>query len=507
MRVQNNYHFQNWSKTFSCQSKALYQPRSEDELKDVLMIAQRDNAVVKVIGSGHSPSDIACVGDLHAGSDTSPTSSQQSNAQSKYRKSRDILINLDLYDRVLVLNKANSTITVQAGIRLRQLNEYLDSNGLALTNLGSISEQSIAGAISTGTHGTGIDYGILASSVIEMTLIKADCSVITLSLSQNPSIFKAALCGLGCLGIISTVTLKVVPAFNLVISHHTMSFDCMIEQWQVLVNSADHVRFWWFPYTDRVVCWRAMRSNDIDQAQRQSAQKQLQNQSSWMKDKFYGKFVLESLLYCTRFVPSLLPVLNEASFNYQFKQRYDKMEPDSDLKLSMIKRNLSIHKSFQGFNFDCLFPQHVTEWCVEWKSAAPKALVDLKASIDRDPQCKQIQAHFPVEIRFVKGDDIHLSPAYGTEGVCYIGIIVFKPFGVDFVDRKVFWQEYESIMQRYNGRPHWAKQHQLTPSDLNVLYPKFEEFCALRKQMDPDGRFVNNYIQRHLLGTDTKSKL
>ena len=227
-------------------------------------------------------------------------------------------------------------------------------------------------------------------------------------------------------------------------------------------------------------------------------------QESWWRARLMGYHVLQALLYGTKYLPNLLPTLNQFYERLLFERA-----PAQDRPLTAAQPHVDvIDHSDRVFNFDCLFRQYVTEWAVEWRHSAPEALRQLKHLIDEDQRRGAdgngngppplIRAHFPVEIRFVQGDRTWLSPAYGHDAVCYIGIIMYRPYGRDVFPRRFFWDAYEAIMLAQRGRPHWAKAHGLHWWQLDKLYPKFADFCRMRDQLDPDGRFLNAYSRRHL---------
>jgi len=411
-------------------------------------MAKKNNRKIRMVGSGHSPSDIACTD--------------------------DIMISLSNLNRILEVNHQTNEVKVEAGITISKLNEQLLRHGLAISNLGSISDQTIAGAISTGTHGTGISFGILATMITSLEVITADGSLVGCSEKINGELFKAALCSLGCLGIIVTVTLKVEKAFKLHAIQAPSKLQDVLKDLDKLVKENQHFRFWWFPHTQNVITWAANRTE----------KRSVPILENWFQDRFLGYHLLEFLLYLSTFVPSSVPSLNTAYFQLLFS-----------------KLNEKVDQSFKVFNFDCLFKQYVTEWAIPIENTA-EALIALEKFIESH----DIKAHFPVEVRFVKKDEIPLSPAYGRD-TCFIGIIMYRPYGQDTPIEK-YWTGYTEIMQKYNGRPHWAKAYELTPDQLEKVYPKMEDFLTIRQQLDPNQMFVNDYIARHLLGKrKLKSKL
>lgn len=224
-------HFSNWASTYSATPRDYHEPQSVEEVASLVKQAAADGRVVKVVGGAHSPNDCAM--------------------------SNDTMISLKRMNKVLVVDKENAIVKMQAGIYLHELHEILDGHGLAVPNLGSISEQSIAGCICTGTHGTGAQQGILATHMLELQMVAADGSVKILSRNSNPELFTAALCSLGCLGIITGVVLQCVPAFDLHVVESEDTLQNTLHDLKNRITSAPFYRFWWFPHTERVWEWRA----------------------------------------------------------------------------------------------------------------------------------------------------------------------------------------------------------------------------------------------------------
>ncbi|CAG8518944.1 9314_t:CDS:2, partial [Ambispora leptoticha] len=223
-RTQKNYQFRNWADTFRCIPELYFRPESEDEIVNIVNLARENHKTVKVVGAGHSPSDLACT--------------------------NEYMINLDDLNHVLEFDPKSLIVTVEAGIRLFQLNQELKWRGIALRSLGSISDQSIAGAISSATHGTGINFGNLSTQVIGLTLVTASGQKISCSKEKNTEIFKAALCSIGALGIITRVTIQCEAEFRLEAEQKPIKLDAILNDLEKVVYSAEHVRFWWFSPTD-----------------------------------------------------------------------------------------------------------------------------------------------------------------------------------------------------------------------------------------------------------------
>jgi L-gulonolactone oxidase len=242
----------------------------------------------------------------------------------------------------------------------------------------------------------------------------------------------------------------------------------ILPNWHTIAHSAEHVRYWWFPYSDRAVIWRANRTTE-------QITQRLPNMS-WFRERFLGYYTYEFSLFLSRFAPKLLtPVIERGKVACLHNQKTTIIGPSN-----------------QVFNFDCLFSQRVNEWAIPAENA-PEAIRRLRKVIRH----ASFPVHFPIEIRFVAADDIWLSPAQGHD-VCYIGIIMYRPYNKP-VPYKLFWHEYEKIMRSLGGRPHWAKAHGLVHEDLARLYPHLDDFLDVRQQLDPSGLFLNEYLRRHIL--------
>ncbi|KAG0065879.1 hypothetical protein BGZ89_007833 [Linnemannia elongata] len=451
--------FQNWAQTFRCVPEQYYTPTTEEEIIKIILLARISGKNVKAIGTGHSPSDLACTDGF--------------------------MINTDKLNRLISVDEEKMTITVQAGMKLHKLHDLLELHDLAMSNLGSISDQSVAGIMSTATHGTGAEYPSMCASVLELTLITATGETISCSKMEQADIFNAAVCSLGALGIITRMTLQCERAFRLENKQEPAKLDDVLNNLDSIIHSAEHVRLWWYPHTDNVVVWRANRTT-----------KEISLPApSWRTSKWFAVHAYEGLLYICRFIPRLIPTLSRFMFWATQSKPIERVDD-----------------SVKVFNFDCLFSQYVNEWSIPWSRTA-EALRALDHFIesgsvkdnkeqDRSATTKAkkeapLNVHFPIEIRFVKKDDVWLSPAYGVDS-CYIGIIMYRPYGMP-VPYKRFWAGYETIMASFDGRPHWAKAHSVTPEGLEESYPKMKEFSAIRQRLDPEGMFLNDYLRRHLV--------
>ena len=426
MKQQTGYRFFNWAKNETCVAQKFFQPETEEEIIEVVKQSKK----IRVVGTGHSW-NATCL-------------------------TQDTLINFDNYKNVLLLDKEKLQVKIQPGIKLWQLNEYLDKEGLALKNLGSISYQSVAGAISTGTHGSGINYQILGSQIEEFSLIKADGEKVILHCERDKELFNNCMVNLGCLGIISEITLHIVPAFNLHDYTVAVSFNEAVDRLKELVNNTDHFKMWWFPHTDKMVLFRYTRTADKanDSAFRQ-----------WFLDELVSVSIYRLLLKIGNIKRSWRKIINRL-LELNFKTPLDRIE-----------------KSYKVFNV----PEPPLHREVEWAfdiSVAQNLLRDYKQLINTSNHL----INFIQEIRFTKADDFALSACYGRDTI-WLGAYNADNFG---------WEElmndFEALAKKYNGRPHWGKEFNVDKKYLQAVYPKFKEFEELKKQFDPNGKFTNDFI-------------
>uniref|UniRef100_UPI00398E92C4 L-gulonolactone oxidase-like n=1 Tax=Pristiophorus japonicus TaxID=55135 RepID=UPI00398E92C4 len=254
------YQFQNWATTYSCVPQLYFEPGSVEEIRQVLELAQQRSKRVKIVGRGHSPSDIACTDDY--------------------------LIRLNKLHRLLQVDKEKQQVTVEAGMLLTDLNEELASLGLALSNIGAVSDVAAGGVIGTGTHNTGIQHGILATQVVALTLMTAAGDVLECSDTVNGEIFQAARLHLGSLGVVLNVTIQCVPAFNIHLKQFPQTLTEVLNDLDTHLKQSDYFRFFWFPHTDKVTVFYADHTDKPAKAA-----------SSWLWDYAIGYYLLELLLW------------------------------------------------------------------------------------------------------------------------------------------------------------------------------------------------------------------
>ena len=420
----------NWAGNQQVNGVSLFAPRSEEELQRVVQFAIANNTRVKAVGSGHSFTAIALA--------------------------EGILIDLTNYDAVIDIDKNANTVTVQSGIQLSKLNLFLNSIGMAMQNLGDIADQTISGAISTSTHGTGIKLTGIANQVIALRLVLADSSVVDCSATSNPELFECARVGLGALGIISTVTLQVVPAFNLAVIEQPMRVDELLEDLEHHIATNDHFEFFWVPHTGWALTKRNNRTLD--------AAKPMGKMSHWYSKTLMENYAFGAVCMLGRARPSLIPKLAKA--------------------LPASGRNEYSDSSFKVFTSKRVVKFYEMEYAIP-REACAEALNRVRRLVEDSG----FFLNFPVEVRFTAPDEIPLSTASNRESA-YIAVHIYK--GMDFVP---YFKAVESVMNSYQGRPHWGKLHFQNAESLAPRYPKWQQFQTVRDQVDPKRVFTNSYLE------------
>jgi L-gulonolactone oxidase len=416
-------------------------PTSEPEIAQVVRDAASRGQRVKVVGAGHSFTDIACTDGVQ--------------------------VSLDDYNRVLDVDRANGKVTVQAGIRLGPLNEALANEGLAMSNLGDIAYQSIAGAISTGTHGTGKDFGNLATFVSSMTMVLADGSTLRCEPDIDEKTFRAAQVGIGALGVISTVTLRCEPAFNLRAVEDAMKIDDVLEKMDDLVESNEHFEFYWFPHTTSA--WTKQNNRTTDPPTPRRRWKEFQN------DIIMSNVAFGAVCRVGRMRPTMIPTLTQ------------KLVAPGVGRIRRVSRSDLVYTSPRLVKFSEM------EYAIP-REHGREAIEGIRKLIDANG----FNVNFPIEVRVVAPDDILLSPAHGR-ATCYIAVHMYQK-----MDYKPYFHAVEDLMMSLRGRPHWGKLHFRTAADLRPAYPRFDDFIAVRNRLDPTGVFRNDYLDR-VLGPPTSA--
>lgn len=425
--------WRNFGRNQACVPAAWHRPTTEDELVAIVRRAAAEGRTVKAVGAGHSYSAIACT-DGH-------------------------LVDLSGYDRILAADPATGVVTVQAGIPLWRLNEELAARGLAMEVLGDIAYQSIAGAVSTGTHGPGVRFANLSSRVLGARIIDGAGTVHECSAEHDPDLWLAARVGLGAVGLLSTVTLQAVPAFNLHAVEEARRIDDVLAELDDLVDGTDHFGMFWFPGSRTAVTKVSTRT--------QEPARPRPRLGAWTNDVLVDNHLFGAACkVATRFPRAGRTIAAGAAGKRrtEWTDRSDRVFATPRL-VRVVEMEYSIPRA-----------------------AFPEAFARLGRLVDD----VGVPITVPVEIRWSAGDDAPLSHAHGRDSA-YIAVHTYR--GVPYDQ---YFQGVEAIMMSLEGRPHWGKLHFQSAETLAPRFPRWDAFQDVRRRMDPEGRFANPYTDRVL---------
>ncbi len=408
-------------------------PTSPEAVAAILKQAAAAHKTVRVVGSGHSFTPLVATDQW--------------------------LISLERMQGVRSVDPVHRRASVWAGTTLRRLGAELAAHKLAQANLGDIDAQTLAGAISTGTHGTGRELGILATQVHSLTLVTTAGEILHCSRDENRTLFLAALVSLGALGIIVELTLNLQPAYHLHTQAQTMRWDACLGTLEQLIAANRHFEFFWFPYTNLV---HTKTQNCTD--------KPAAAHSADLKTTLVDNLLFLGVSEVCRHVPAAVPSLNAISAIGM--SRVDHVRP-----------------SHLAFVTPRMVKFQEQEYSIPIAAVVP-ALEQVRGTLEQ----QRFAVNFPVEVRFVQGDDIWLSPAHGRDSA-YLAFHVYK--GMEY---KPYFAHVERIMRAFGGRPHWGKLHTLRSAELAPLYPHWADFQTLRRQLDPGGTLLSPYLSELLNG-------
>lgn len=426
--------WRNWAGNVTVRPARTVAPSSTEELAAAVRAAAADGLKVKAAGTGHSFTAAAATDGL--------------------------LIHPHRLTGVRAVDRAAGTVTVAAGTPLKVLNSTLSANGLSLTNMGDIMEQTVSGATSTGTHGTGRDSASISAQITALDLVTASGEVLTCSRAQNPEIFAAARIGLGALGVISEITFAVEPEFLLTAHEEPMGFERVTREFDQLAVENEHFEFYWFPHTGNCNTKRNNRSP--------GPAAPLGRVGGWIEDELLSNGFFQVACSVGRTLPSAVPGIAKISSRALSARTYT----DIPYKVFTSPRRVRF------MEMEYALP----------REAAVAALGELKALIERS----RLKVSFPVEVRTAPADDIALSTASGRE-TAYIAVHMYR--GTPY---QAYFSAAERIMTAHGGRPHWGKLHSRDAEYLAGVYPHFGRFAAVRDRLDPERLFANPYLRRVL---------
>lgn len=422
--------WRNWSGYVSSPKATVETPASRTALAAVLRDAAARGGTVRLAGAGHSFSPLV--------------------------QTDDRIVSLDRMQGLIALDEDRRIARVHAGTRLFALGPALAARGFAMENLGDINAQSLAGATSTATHGTGITLGNLSTQIDSLTVLRADGEEVRASTDENPALFAGGRVGLGVLGVLTEIALRVVPAFRLRLERGAMRLDDCLAQADALTERHRSFEFYWFPHTDTVLtkAWD-LTDEPVDAAH-------------WIgraSESFLENTVFGALCGLSRRAPGLCPAL-------------------SRLCASTVSPGRQVNASHAMLSTERRVRFNEMEWALPAERGAD-ALREIRALIAR----RTFPLMFPLEYRWVRADDIWLSPDYGRDTV---RISVHQYRGMPF---DAYFDAVQAICLNHGGRPHWGKMHTLDARALAACYPRWDDFLALRERMDPHGLFLTPYLR------------
>ncbi len=428
--------WQNWARSASTRPVRVERPRSPEGVQRAVQAAAAQGLRVKAVGASHSFSGIAATG--------------------------DVLLELDDLQGLVSADAARGRVTLLAGTRLHRIPRLLAKYGLAMENLGDIDQQSIAGAISTGTHGTGARFGGLSTQVTGVTLITAAGEFLRIDEERNPELLPAVALGLGALGILVEVTLQCVPAYLLRAVDEPLPLGEVRESLSERVAASDHFEFYWFPHTE--VALTKSQHRMPESARREP----LPAFGKWVDETLLSNAVYRVTCAASVLVPALAPPVNR-------------------LGTRLIGDRTYTDRSHRVFTQSRRVRFREMEYALPVEETLP-AFDEVRALIDR----RGWRIEFPVEVRFAASDDLWLSTACGRDS----GYIAVHRYWR--ADPSAYFREIEQILLAHGGRPHWGKMHTLGAEQLRERYPRFDDFLAARDRLDPERVFSNTYLDRVL---------
>jgi L-gulono-1,4-lactone dehydrogenase len=422
-------------------------PRSAEEVAGEVRRAGADGLTVRMVGTGHSFTPAAVTD--------------------------GVLLHPGALTRIRSVDAAAGLATVEAGCPLRVLNAELLARGLSLANMGDIQVQTVAGAIQTGTHGTGRDVGGMAAQVAGLELVLADGTIVTCGvgpgrttppdptgISPRADLFDAARVGLGALGIVTAVTFKVVPSFLLEAREEPMRWSEVIARLDELTSENEHFEFYWFPHTEGCLTKRNNRSA--------GPPRPLSRMRYLLDDEILSNTVFGVTCRLGHLAPTTIKPVNAVAGKALGSRTY----VDAAYRVFTSPRRVRFKEQ---------------EYAIPRESLAD-VLAEVRALFAR----RDWRISFPIEVRVTPGDDPWLSTAYRRDSA-YIAIHVFHAS-----PHQEYFRDVEAVMTAAGGRPHWGKMHTRSAEYLGQAYPRHGNFVALRDELDPERRFGNAYLAQVL---------
>lgn len=437
-------------------------PADASEVAAVVLGARERGGRVKAAGTGHSFTGIATPEQVH--------------------------LRPDRMQGVLAVDRERLLVTAAAGTRLADLNLALERLGLSLHNMGDIAEQTLAGAISTGTHGAGGRVAGLAGQLAGLELVTGTGEILNVGADArsgfdarrsahdtddtdgtdaadgtDDDLLDLVRVGLGALGVITTVTFNVEPLFLLRAEERPMGWADGLAAFDDLAAAHDHLDVYWFPHTDRLLTKGNTRvGTDL------SAAAPLPAWRAHLDDEFLANTVFGAQTALLNRAPRAIPAANRLASRLLGAREYT----------DVAHRVFTAQRRVVFREMEYALPREV----------GLDALREARTALD----ASGLRISFPVEVRVAPGEDAALATAHGRDSL-YLAFHTHRD-----ADHRAYFALLEPILRAHGGRPHWGKLHSLEADDLAPLYPRFEEFTRLRDRLDPDRVFANRYLERVL---------
>ncbi|WP_348788273.1 D-arabinono-1,4-lactone oxidase [Leifsonia sp. NPDC080035] len=428
--------WRNWGRSESIRPQRVERPSSAEAVQRAVAAAAKQGMRVKAVGAGHSFTGIAAA--------------------------PGVQLDLEALSGVLDVDLERGRVRLAAGTHLHQLPRLLRPYGLALENMGDIDRQTIAGATSTGTHGTGGSFGGLATQIVGVTIVTGSGELLTIDETQNAELLPAARLGLGALGVIVDLTIQCVPAYLLKAVERPEPLQEVLEGYLERSAAEDHFEFYWFPHTETGLTKTNTRLPLTE------ARAPLSAVGRWVDDELLANGVYRGVCALGTAAPAIVPPFSRLA------QRLTGNRDFTDVSPAVFVTNRTVR--FREMEY--ALP----------RAAVPAALAEVKALIER----KGWRISFPVEVRSAAADDNWMSTAYGRD----TGYIAVHRYYRE--DPTEYFTAVERIMMAHEGRPHWGKMHFRDAASLQTAYPRFDDFLAVRDRLDPDRRLANAYLNRIL---------
>jgi L-gulono-1,4-lactone dehydrogenase len=427
----------NWSRLETARPTREATPATADEVVAEVHRALDAGSTVKMVGTGHSFTAISA-----------PEATMLRPAA---------------LTGIVAVDREAQTVTAYAGTPLKELNAALEGLGLSLHNMGDIAEQTLAGAISTGTHGTGGTAAGLAAQVVGLELVTGTGELLRATPTENADVLEVARVGLGALGIITTITFRVEPLFVLEAVEEPFGWDEGLASYDEITAKADHVDMYWFPHTDRLqIKQNFRRGTDLSIAHPLSRRQLL------LDDRLLQNTVFGAATAALNRAPGAIPRFNRLGARLLSHRTYS----DVAHRVFIAERRVVFREM---------------EYAVP-REAGLEVLRQCRKALDGS----DLRISFPVEIRVAPADDIPLSTASGRDSF-YLAFHTHRD-----AEHRDYFALMEPILRDHDGRPHWGKVHTRTAADLAPAYPRFGEFLAMRERLDPQRVFANGYLRRVL---------